>query len=321
MIKLDIKDRRILYELDVNSRQSFQEIGKKVGLSKDSVIYRINKLKAEGIIKQFHTLIDVGKLGLISFRLYLKLEKTNLKKEEEIINFLIKQDLVTWVVSIEGEYDLGIWILSESVKDMNKIWKELFKKYGNFIEKHNLSIFTKVSYFSRTFFLDKGIAKKEYVFITEPNKISLDKKDLKIIKFLSKNSRIPILDISEKLKMTPKTISLRIKQLEKNKIIVGYRTMFDIGKLGYEHFKIHFNLYNLTEQKIKGFKDYIESHPNIIYDNEVLGGDDIEIEIQTKSLEDFRKILNEIKNKFSEIIKHYNYFTFYKEHKFVFFPT
>ena len=76
MIKLDLKDCKILYELDINSRQSYHKIAKKVGLSKDSIIYRINKLQESGIIKQFHTVIDVGKLGFISFRLYLKLQNT-----------------------------------------------------------------------------------------------------------------------------------------------------------------------------------------------------------------------------------------------------
>ena len=47
MMKLDRKDYRIMHELDLNSRQSYSEIAKKVGLNKDSVINRINKLKKE----------------------------------------------------------------------------------------------------------------------------------------------------------------------------------------------------------------------------------------------------------------------------------
>jgi len=77
MIKLDLKDKKLLYQLDINSRQSYKEIGKKIGLSKDAVSYRIKQLQEEGIIRQFHTVIDVGKLGLISFRLYLKFQNTN----------------------------------------------------------------------------------------------------------------------------------------------------------------------------------------------------------------------------------------------------
>ncbi|MEM0493397.1 MAG: winged helix-turn-helix transcriptional regulator, partial [Candidatus Thermoplasmatota archaeon] len=50
MVDLDLKDRKILYELDLNARQSFGDIGKKVGLSKDSVAYRVKRMEDEGVI-------------------------------------------------------------------------------------------------------------------------------------------------------------------------------------------------------------------------------------------------------------------------------
>jgi Lrp/AsnC family leucine-responsive transcriptional regulator len=58
MIKLDLKDRKILYELDLDARQPLTRIGKKVGLSKDVVSYRMKKLQDEGIIKNYYTVID-----------------------------------------------------------------------------------------------------------------------------------------------------------------------------------------------------------------------------------------------------------------------
>ena len=147
MIKLDLKNRKLLYELDINSRQSFHELAKKIGLSKDSVIYRIEKLKNDGIIKRFHTIIDVGKLGFISFRLYLKLRNSNPKKENELIEFLKKRGIVTWIVSIDGDYDIGIWILVKNISEMNQLWKSLLKKYSNNIEKRNLTIFNVIAIF------------------------------------------------------------------------------------------------------------------------------------------------------------------------------
>jgi len=69
-MKLGLKDRKILYELDLNSRQSFQKIGKKVRLSKESVFYRIKKLEEEGIIQRYSTMVDVGKLGYTNFRFF-----------------------------------------------------------------------------------------------------------------------------------------------------------------------------------------------------------------------------------------------------------
>jgi len=321
MIKLDLKNRKILYELDANSRQSYHKLAKKVGLSKDSIIYRINKLQEIGIIKKFHTVIDVGKLGFISFRLYLKLKSVNKKKEKEIINFLKEKKQITWLVSIEGEYDLGAWILAKSVKEMNSLWKNLLKKYGNFIEKRNLTIFTKVSYFPRVYILDKKKNNEEYVFITEPSEIKLDKLDLEILKLMTGNSRIPVLELANKLKITPKTVSSRIKLLEKKKVIIGYRTMFDLEKLNEQYFKLLIRTKNMTEEKEAKFRQFIKQHPIIIYDNEVLGGEDFEIEIQVESLKQLREFTNEIKENFSDIIKEYKTLLFYKEHKYLFFPS
>ena len=45
MIKIDVKDRKILYELDTNSRQSIPQISKKVNLHKNAVHYRIKRLE------------------------------------------------------------------------------------------------------------------------------------------------------------------------------------------------------------------------------------------------------------------------------------
>jgi len=321
MVNLNLKDRKILYELDINSRESFHHIAKKVGLSKDSVIYRIERMKNEGIIKQFHTIIDAGKLGFISFRIYLKFQNTTPEKEKEIIEFLKKQENVQWIVSIEGEYNLGIWVLSKSIKEMNKLWKDLIRKYSNYIEKKQFFIFTKVSYFDRSYILEKKIPRQEYLFITESEKIDLDKKDLEILRILSSNSRVSILEISNKINLTPKTISSRIKDLENKNVILGYRIMFDIEKLGYQYFKLHFNLYNLKANKEKELRSFIKQNPYIIYDNEVIGGDDIELDIQVKSLQDLRILIDEVKRKFADIIKDYHYMLFYKEHKFLFFPT
>lgn len=319
-MKLDLKDKKILYELDIDSRQSFHDLSKKVGLSKDAVIYRIENLKKEGIIQKFHTVVDTNKLGLISFRLYLKFQNTTPKKEEEIINWLKNKKNITWIASAEGDYDLAIWILVKSVKEMNILWKELIRKYVNHIEKRWLTIFTKVSYFSRAFLLDKKKNTEEFIFISDSEPIEVDEKDLKLLRLLTEDSRISIVDLSAKLKMTPKTIINRIRQLEEKKIILGYRTMFDLSKLGYQYFKLFFGLHNINLEKEAKFRDFIKIHPNIVYDNEVLGGGDIELDIQVRSLEDFRNLLEEIKQNFSEIIKNYWYMLFYKEHKYIFFP-
>ena len=61
--KIDLKDRKILYELDLDCRQSNTQIGKKVGLTRDVVAYRIKRMEEEGVITNFWTAINTFKLG------------------------------------------------------------------------------------------------------------------------------------------------------------------------------------------------------------------------------------------------------------------
>ena len=59
MEKIDVKDKKILYHLDIDSRQSLNSIGKKVGLTKDIVAYRMQRMQQNGIIKLFRTYITL----------------------------------------------------------------------------------------------------------------------------------------------------------------------------------------------------------------------------------------------------------------------
>ena len=61
-IKLDKKDRKILYQLDLNSRATLSDLTKKVGLSKQVVDYRIKNLLKNKVIKQFYIIVNFTKL-------------------------------------------------------------------------------------------------------------------------------------------------------------------------------------------------------------------------------------------------------------------
>ena len=91
MTKIDIKDKEILYQLDLNSRQSFSQLGKKVGIHKDVASYRVKRLQEWGIIKNFYTCIDTSKLGYIRFRFYLCYECSTKDLKKKIIKHFIKE--------------------------------------------------------------------------------------------------------------------------------------------------------------------------------------------------------------------------------------
>ena len=62
-IKLDKTDRHILSLLHENSRISYTDIGKEIGISRVAVQTRVNTLFENGIIEQFTTVINSAKVG------------------------------------------------------------------------------------------------------------------------------------------------------------------------------------------------------------------------------------------------------------------
>ena len=320
MAKLDIKDKKILYELDLNCRQSFQEIAKKVRLSKESVFYRIKRLADEGVIQRYSTMVDVSKLGYLNFRIFINLQNTTTKIEEEMINYLEKEKIVGWFVEIEGNWDLNIWMLCKDAKELNDFWQKFKRKYINYIAKHELALFTNITYFSKSYLLDKKNT-HSFTFVSTDLREEIDKVDYRILKFLSQDARISIIDLAEKVKIHPKTVGVRIKELERKKIIVGFKPLYVLDKIGYLYYKLHIKLHNLNEKKEKGLRDFVFQHPNIVYENFSIGTSDYEIDIQVESPDKLREVIKEIKDNFSEIIQDYELLHYLKEHKYLLMPV
>ena len=57
-VKLDAKDKKILEQLQKNSRQTIAEIAKNTKLPRDVVVYRIKKLEQNKVIRAHHTLLN-----------------------------------------------------------------------------------------------------------------------------------------------------------------------------------------------------------------------------------------------------------------------
>ena len=66
----------------------------------------------------------------------------------------------------------------------------------------------------------------------------IDEKDLKIIKLLQENSRIPYTELAKKIGVSDVAIIKRIKKLEKQGIIKKYTIIVDPKKLGYNSVSI-----------------------------------------------------------------------------------
>lgn len=323
MIELDLKDRKILYELDLNARQTDSQIAKKVGLSRDSVRYRINKLVKSRYINYFMTLLNTMKLGFDWYRTFFKFQNTTIEKEKEIIDWLEKR--ASWITKVEGNWDINTGIFCKNVYEYRDLLNDFLLKYNKYIERYQVSIVTREWSYHRDYLLNKKqkTTKPELMGFNnkEDYKIEkIDEIDYKILKLLLKNARMNIVDIANKIKTTEIVVGYRIKKLIKKGIIIGFRPFVNINKLGYEYFKIHIKLQNITYEKKKNLINYINLHPNTIHMTELVGGADIETEFQVKDNAEFYKYIKEIREQFGDVIRDYEFMQYTDEIKFTYLP-
>jgi len=322
MIKLDLKDRKILYELNDNSRQSYSKIAKKVGLSKDTVQYRVNKLIKNGVITRFYTTIDSFKLGYTSIRFYLVFQNTTPEIREEIINYFSNLDQIFNCASIEGRYDLVVNLWIKNQDELYQIWETFLKKYKKYIQKEVFTTYIESNEFRFSYILkDQYLPsdrKKTNIIKATGKTIVIDNIDRNILKLLAVNTRIPIKDISDNLNSSVTTISQRIKNLEKIGLIVGYKVGINLNKIGYTRFKvdIFLNDYSMKTKII----NYVKNNPHLTWVSKSIGVSDLEFEFDVQNLEKLYEILQDLTLKYPDAIRNYSYFYIVNRHRLKLIP-
>ena len=264
MEKIDIKDKKIIRELEINSRQSISQIARKIGASKEFTKYRINRLFEKNIISKTFAVIDFGKLGWTTFRVYFKLEKIDPKKEEEIIKYLKNYSGVQWIAFCDGPWDIVIRLGVSNTIEFNEIISEWLTKYGSFIESKDITIASHHSWQPATYLNLKYKPQRFPFHPLEINKIKkLDNKDYIILKYLQGDGRSSLLTIAKEINLSGNATIQRIKRLEKQKIIWRYTAYINTSSVGYQHFKVLFQLHFATTEKIKSFINFCVNHPNV----------------------------------------------------------
>ena len=317
VINLDLKDRKILEQLEIDSRQSNSKIAKKVGLSKDAVAYRIKNLENKKLVLGYYSVLNITKLGYQSYKLMITLQDTNSKIEEEIISYLKKERLIGWIVSCDGYYNLLMVVWVKNYFEFEEFLKKFLKKYSKFIKERDILILTENHASRKRYLFPKKENVSDVYYSNEP-KMNLDEKDLKIITFLANDARKPLYEIGDSLRLTPEAVSNRIKRLRKDNVIQAFRPIIDTSLLGYQYYNILFRLKKFSN--IEKIFSYFRQNPNIIYFVKYIGEFDLGIDLEVENTEKLRQTLQEIKDLFYTDVESYSSVLISKMHKISYYP-
>ncbi|VVC04254.1 putative HTH-type transcriptional regulator [Candidatus Bilamarchaeum dharawalense] len=321
-VKIDKKDRRILYELESDCRRSLSRIAKKVGLSKQALHYRIERLVRSGAIVQFIANIDYSKLGYVNHEVWLQFGEISKEQKEKFFDFLKNHPNIRWLARCGGKFDCAMAIMSEDVVSFSEILNDILVRYRGYVQNHMVTISRGVWTYPRSYLIGEKESQNRghLLFSGIPKKRQLDKKEIEVLHLLSKNARMPTVAIARKVEITPITVRTKIKQLEKEGIVVGYKAIIQPATIGLENYEILITTQNTSEEKIKEFQTYCQMNPYITFLLNIVGRWDLNIAFDAENNEHFQQIMTEIRSRFGSIIREYEYVPILWVYKFDFAP-
>ena len=253
-MKLKEIDLKLLNYLYHNYDEPISKIAKNTKITRDQVEYRLNKYTQTGLIKQFIPIINYKAIGYNKQVIFfLKFETSH--EAKEYYKELKNNPNISSYGEILEKYDVYTNAIFKNNKEINQFITKLFENKNYKLKEYNIV----EPYFAELYPLKLFNNKeKENYELTkqQETETKIDELDLRILKELSKNGRIKLIDLSNKLKNKSTTILYRLKKLKKEKIILGNRIQFNSELLRYNYTALLINFSNKskeTEQKIKQF--------------------------------------------------------------------
>jgi Lrp/AsnC family transcriptional regulator for asnA, asnC and gidA len=301
--ELDGLDKKIIAELDINSRQPVTILSKKLHRNRNVIEYRINKLQEEGIIKNFVTLLDSGRLGLTIWNVYLELENTNKKIEERIIQHLNKNKKVWWVAQTASKWNFIYSVYVRDIKELYEIINKFNLEFGKYILNQSLVAHIEAEIFSRSYLVNQPST--AITWSKDSKSEEIDELDKSILRELATNARMSSVDLAEKIGSTERVVIYRIKDLIKRKIITRFRLQLDTSKYGFHFYKVIVNLKNFEKDQDGNLKEYCRNLGNVFHYVNKIGPWMLELEMDCESYEKANELMKKMKEAFPDYIKSY----------------
>ena len=122
----------------------------------------------------------------------------------------------------------------------------------------------------------------------------LDRFDRAILDVLGRDGRISITDLAREIGLSKSPTQARLRRLEKEGVITGYRALLDPIRLGLDHVAfVEVKLTETREKALKAFNAAVRSVPEIEQAHMIASHFDYLLKVRTSSMNAYRVVLGE----------------------------
>ena len=127
------------------------------------------------------------------------------------------------------------------------------------------------------------------------NMTEIDRTDRRILTLLQADGRISTVDLAEKIGLSPTSTSERLKRLQREGFVSGFRAMLDPHRLGLELLVfVEVSLDKTTPDVFEKFAAAVRRAPEVLECHMVAGGFDYLIKTRVADMAAYRRFLGDV---------------------------
>lgn len=122
----------------------------------------------------------------------------------------------------------------------------------------------------------------------------LDSYDMKIIRELTQDGRLPVTELAKRIGMSKSPCQARLKRLQSEGYILGFRAQVDHAKLNQEQVAFaEVKMSDTREESLIAFNTAVKALPEIEECHLIAGSFDYLLKVRTPDINTYRKVLGE----------------------------
>jgi Lrp/AsnC family leucine-responsive transcriptional regulator len=123
----------------------------------------------------------------------------------------------------------------------------------------------------------------------------IDRFDRAILRELAADGRMSVTELAERVGLSKSPCQVRLKRLQAQGYIRGFRAVIDPGRLGLDHVAfVEVRLKDTTEGALRAFNAAVQKVPEIEQCHMIAGAFDYLLKVRTSDIRAYREVLGEV---------------------------
>ncbi len=318
-VALDAVDRKVLLEYAENVRSPASAIGKRLGISRDTVGYRLERLRRAGVVQGSRAVVDISLLGFNAAHLFLQLNQPTAEAERDIIGKLRGLPQVRALIKVNGKFDVCVAVVYRDVADLDAVIGQVSASAMPYLQGVEILLVTR-HVMSRALplaFHESGVASTETVASVP---VDIDRVDGALLKVLADDADAPLHVMGEKVGLSSDAVARRLRRLVSAGIIRKFVPVINYDVLGMNVYIVLMNVTGFDGKTSAMLEELLRTNPDVVWAVRTIGRYNVLVYVCTRDANELLKTTAFLRSHFPGAIREYETLINSEEFVYTYFP-